>query len=149
MENAMTFINTLSGATSHLEEKLEDAAKAFEATRKSERLNLGFVRKLIEECDKAGVDFENKIKLYRYAGGIDSIDRSLLPLVRKAAGCPISKQSASAVDAKTVNVYVSLKSGVFKGIEFSYTSPAPKGKKCKIKEVVSEPYKSFALVCEK
>ncbi|MDG2213360.1 MAG: hypothetical protein P8M70_06010, partial [Verrucomicrobiota bacterium] len=67
----------------------------------------------------------------------------------KAAGCPISKKFTSAEDADTVRVYVTLGSGVFKNLEFSYTSPAPKGKKCKVKEIVNEPYKSYELVCEK
>ena len=129
-------------------ESLERAVEYLEEKRKEVKRDYAFIKELLLKCDKAGVDWTDKIDTY-YNGGLREIDRSLLPLARKAAGCSISKKFSTAEDAKTVRVYVRLNSGVFKDLEFSYLAPAPKGKKCKVKEVVNAPYKSFELVCEK
>ena len=145
----MSNINYLNEATEALNEKLESAVQDLENKRKQLKRDYAFIKELIRKCDEAGVDFTDKIEDYSFNGGLRRIDRSLLPLARKAAGCPISKHFTSAENATTVCVYVILKSGIYKGLEFSYLAPAPKGKKCKVKEVVNAPYKSFELVCEK
>ena len=145
----MSNINYLHEATEALNEKLESAVQELENKRKQLKRDYAFIKELIRKCDEAGVDFTDKIEDYSFNGGLRRIDRSLLPLVRKVAGCPISKNFSTAHDAKTVCVYVILKSGVYKDLEFSYHAPAPKGKKCKVKEVDHPARKSFELVCEK
>ena len=145
----MSFINGLLDVDVELAKTLEKAVQTLENKRSELKRDYAFIKELIRKCDEVGVDFAGKIDTYGFNGGLHSIDRSLLPLARKAAGCSISKNFSTAVDAKTVRVYVRLKSGDFKDLEFSYTAPAPKGKKCKVKEVVNEPYKTFELVCEK
>ena len=145
----MSKINALHAVTDTLNRTLEAAVQQLENKRIHLKRDYAFIRALIQECDEAGVDFTDKIEDYSYTGGLRRIDRSLLPLVRKVAGCPISKHFSTAEDAKTVCVYVTLKSGIYKDLEFSYLAPAPKGKKCKVKEVEYPARKSFELVCEK
>jgi len=145
----MSKINALHAVTDTLNTKLEEAAEYFEATRRQLKRDYAFIKELIKKCDEKGVDFTDKIDVCYLGGELRSIDRSLLPLVRKVAGCSISKKWSTAEDAKTVKVYVTLKSGVYKGLEFSYLAPAPKGKKCKVKEVEYPARKAFELVCEK
>ena len=144
----MSKINGLLAADIERNESLERAVEYLEEKRKEVKRDYAFIKELIQQCDEAGVDFTNKIDTY-YNGGLREIGRSLLPLARKAAGCSISKKFSTAENADTVRGYVILKSGVFKDVEFSYLSPAPKGKKCKVKEVLNAPYKTFELVCEK
>ena len=144
----MSKINGFLDADTERNESLEQAVKYLELKRKELKRDYAFIKELLRQCDEAGVDWTDKIETY-YNGGLREIDRSLLPLARKAAGCSISRKFSTAEDAKTVRVYVILKSGVFQGLEFSYLAPAPKGKKCKVKEVVNAPYKSYELVCEK
>ena len=145
----MSKINALSAVTDTLNTKLEEAAEYFEHQRRRLKRDYAFIKGLIKKCDEKGVDFTDKIDVCYCGGELRSIDRSLLPLVRKVAGCSISKKFSTAEDAKTVRVYVILKSGVYKDLEFSYLAPAPKGKKCKVKEVEVPARKSFELVCEK
>jgi len=144
----MSNINTLSAVTNTLNDKLEQAAEYFEETRRRLKRDYAFIKKLIKLCDEKGVDFTDKIDVCYLGGELSSIDRSLLPLVRQVAGCSISKKWSKAEDEKTVKVYVALKSGDYKGVEFSYLAPAPKGKKCKVKEVEYPARKAFELVCE-
>ena len=144
----MSKINGFLDADTERNESLEQAVKYLELKRKELKRDYAFIKELLRQCDEAGVDWTDKIETY-YNGGLREIDRSLLPLARKAAGCSISRKFSTAEDAKTVRVYVILKSGVFQDLEFSYLAPAPKGKKCKVKEVVNAPYKTFELVCEK
>ena len=151
----MSKINGLLAADVERNEALERAVEHLENKRKELKRDYAFIKELIRQCDEAidwdgrlGVSFEGKIDTY-YNGGLREIDRSLLPLARKAAGWSISKKFSTAENADTVRVYVILKSGVFKDLEFSYLAPAPKGKKCKVKEVTHDSYTSFELVCEK
>ena len=145
----MPFIDRILDADVELGTTLEKAVQTLENKRSELKRDYAFIKELIRKCEEAGVAFAGLIDTYGYTGGLHAIDRSLLPLARKAAGCSISKHFSSAVNAKTVRVFVRVKSGDFKGLEFSYTAPAPKGKKCKVKEVIQEPYKTFELVCEK